>query len=472
MRKKILLYLLLLTIVSSLFLSGCGINRGPDAYIRQKMQPITLRYWRVFDGQDDFQEIIDRYRAQHPNISLEYKKLRYDEYEQALLEAFATDRGPDIFSIHNTWLRKYEQMGLLEPLPREISMVFPSMKGAIKKEMVYDKQTVRTITPKQLKNYFIDTVYDDVVLRPKNETGTLPEEKIYGLPLGLDTLVLFYNKDLFNNSGIANPPEYWNREFQQDVKKLTKQNNKGEIIQSGVALGGAHNIERATDILSVLMMQNGTIMMENDTVKFNQTPPAYRAKDYNPGLEALKFYTDFANPAKEVYSWNEKLDNSLDLFMQGKLAMMFGYSYMLPIIKSRSPSLNFSISKLPQIEGNTENVNFANYWVEVVSKKTEATEEAWDFVTFMSGKAQVEGYLTKTQKPTALRSLINAQLENEDIELFVGQVLTAKSWYQGHDANVAETIIKDMVEEAIVGQKDFLEIINTASKKVQQTVSK
>ena len=58
--------------------------------------------------------------------------------------------------------------------------------------------------------------------------------------------------------------------FQQNVKKLTKQNNKGQIIQSGVSLGGAYNIERSPDILSVLMMQNGTVMMENETVKFNQ----------------------------------------------------------------------------------------------------------------------------------------------------------------------------------------------------------
>ncbi len=469
MFKKITIYSLLLSLCLPV-LTGCGLNTGPSKAVAQKMAPITLRYWRVFDGEDDFADIISKYNALHPNITIEYKKLRFDEYEQELLEAFATDKGPDVFSIHNTWTRKYQSMGLLMPLPKQISMVFPQIVGSIKKEVQYNERTTNTISPASVGKFFIDTVYNDVVISTKNETTGVAEDNIYGLPLGVDTLVLYYNKDLFNNAGIANAPLYWNREFQQDVKKLTKQNNKGEIVQAGAALGGANNIERTTDILSVLMMQNGTKMMDNGSVKFSQIPEAYSGKDYNPGLEALRFYTDFANPAKEVYTWNETLDNSLDMFITGKLGMMFGYSYMLPMIKSRAPGLNFSISKLPQIEGNTVTKNFANYWVETVSKKSKHPEEAWDFVTFMTQKDNVKTHLEKTNKPTALRSLVDEQLKNEELAVFVDQVLTAESWYEGRNANAAETIMKDMIKEAIVGQTEFSSILNNAAKKVQQTV--
>jgi len=469
MLKKVIVFPLI-AILLSLSLSSCGLDTGPDKFTKQKMRSITLRYWRVFDGEDDFRAIIDKYSAKHPNIKIEYKKLRYDEYEKELIEAFAADRGPDIFSIHNTWTRKYQTMGLLEPIPETITMIYPKAVGSIKKEIQYDKSTRKTISLKELKNYFIDTVYNDSVISVKNEETNIFEDKIIGLPLGLDTMVLYYNKDLFNNAGIANPPEFWNRKFQQDVKKLTKQNNKGEIIQAGVALGGTENIERATDILAVLMMQNGTEMMDDGSVKFNLAPDEYKAKSYNPGREALRFYTDFANPAKEVYSWNENLSNSFDLFVQGKLAMMFGYSYMLPMIKARTPGMNFSVAKLPQIEGNTEKVNFANYWIEVVSKKSKATEEAWDFLTFLSGKDQVESYLQKTKKPTVLRSLIEEQLEDDEIKMFAEQILTAKSWYLGVDSSAMEGIMKEMIEQAIIGQKDLQSILNLAAKKVQQTI--
>ena len=61
--------------------------------------------------------------------------------------------------------------------------------------------------------------------------------------------------DLLNNAGIPELSPYWNQDFQQQVKKLTKQDVRGELIQSGVALGGSKNIERSSDILSALMMK-------------------------------------------------------------------------------------------------------------------------------------------------------------------------------------------------------------------------
>jgi len=467
----IIIFVLILSVFAYIFITGHGQKNYMDKETQNKMRKITLKYWRVWDSPDDFQEIINKYQQLHPNIKIEYKKLRYSEYENELLEAFATDRGPDILSIHNTWLKSYQERGLLEPMPPEITMVFPKVKGNLKKELVYDKQTTKSLSLNTIKNGFADVVYQDVVIDTKdNKTETVKKE-VYGLPLSIDTLVLYYNKDLFNNAGISNPPFYWDKEFQQDVKKLTKQDNKGQIVQSGTALGGSDNIERSTDILSVLMMQNGTVMMEDGHVKFHQNPESDHNKNYNPGLDALRFYTDFSNPAKEVYSWNNSLENSLELFIQGKLAMMFGYSYMLEQIQARAPKLNFSITSLPQIEGNPQR-NFANYWAEAVSKKSEAPEEAWDFIQFMIKKDQVRSYLKKTKKPTALRSLIDEQIEDEDISVFAQQVLTAESWYQGHDSSAAEAIIKEMVDDAVQGQTTLEQAISLAAKKVEQTINK
>ena len=87
-------------------LPGFGL-KCQDKETQQAMQPISLNYWRVWDGPDDFKDIITEYNKLHPNIKINYRKLRYEEYEQELLEAYANDNPPDIFSIHNTWLRKY-----------------------------------------------------------------------------------------------------------------------------------------------------------------------------------------------------------------------------------------------------------------------------------------------------------------------------------------------------------------------------
>src|SRR3990167_3002204 len=357
MKKRVitlsLLFILLLT-------SGFGCKLV-DKQTQNAMKPITLTYWRVYDGADAFEEILAAYKQLHPFITINYRRLRYGEYEKELINALAEDRGPDIFSIHNTWVKKYQKK--IMPLPPTITLAYPITKGTIKKETIPELRTVKSLGLNEIKNNFVNAVYQDVVITALNEKTKTYEPKVYGLPLAVDTLAMYYNKDLFNNAGIAEPPIFWNSQFQQAVKKTTKQDEKGEIIQSGAALGGSTNIERYSDILSVLMMQNGSIMLaDNGQAQFNRIPATIKDQKYNPGLEALRFYSDFANPAKEVYSWHKNLDDSLNMFAQGKLAMMFGYAYHLPTIKAQAPKLNFAVTKLPQIEGN-QPINFANYWL-------------------------------------------------------------------------------------------------------------
>jgi len=465
MRKKIfLLSLIFILIITSGF--GCKLV---DKKVEQAIQPITLNYWRVWDGPDEFSDIIAQYKAIHPFITINYRKLRYSEYEQELLEALAEDRGPDIFSIHNTWVKKYESK--IASMPEQITMAYPIVKGTVKKEVIPELRTKKSISLRDIKNNYVDVVYQDVLIDVKDESTGKTAKQVFALPLSVDTLAMYYNIDLYNNSGITEPPQFWNKDFQQAVKKVTRQNTKGEIIQSGVALGGSLNIERYSDILSVLMMQNGAEMMdENGHVRFNIIPAALKDQKYNPGLEALRFYTDFSNLAKEVYSWNETMDNSLDLFIQGKLAMMFGYAYHLPTIKARAPKLNFSLAKLPQIEGNSASINFANYWVETVSNKSKHVNEAWDFIQFMTEVEQVRSYLNRAKKPPALRSLVNEYIDDDDIGIFVEQVLTAKSWYRGDDSNAAELIIADMIDDAVKGEQEIENVIQLAARKVQQTI--
>lgn len=460
MRKKITILFFMLVFVSTI---GAGCSSKPAA---QALAPVTINYWRVWDGQDDFQAIIDAYKQSQPNVTINYRKLSYDEYEAALLDAWAEDRGPDIFSIQNTWVRKYQTK--IMPLPENITMARPVVKGSINKEVVAETQTKRSITPSEIKQNFVDAVAADVVVPFEGK------ERVYGLPLFVDTLAMYYNKDLLNNAGIPELSVYWNKDFQQQVKKLTKQDVRGELIQSGVALGGSKNIERSSDILSALMMQNGAVMMEGSSVTFNKIPPAFRDREgYNPGVDAIRFYSDFANPAKEVYSWNSGLDNSLQHFINGKLAIFFGYSYHLPVIKSQAPKLNFAITKFPQIEGNSTEANTANYWVETVSAKTKHSNEAWDFVQFMTTKPeQAKKYLDKVKKPTALRSLLKDQLVDDSLKVFASQVLTARNWYRGKDVISAEGALNEMIDAVVVNTENIESSVNLAVTRIQQTIGR
>jgi len=431
---------------------GC---KNPGAAVEEKMKPITLNYWRVFDDQDAFTDIIAEYKLLHPNINIVYRKFRVEEYDQALLEALAEDRGPDIFSINQSDVRKYQAK--LEPMPTEISMAYQYTKGTIKKEVAYEIRTKKSPSLREIKANFADTVYDNVVL----------DGQVYGLPLSLETLVMFYNKDILNKSGIAQPPRDW-KSFQEAVQKSTKFNATGQIIQAGTALGTGYNIERSFDIISILIMQNGATMTDgNGFAIFNQAT----ADKYFPGLEAIQFYLDFASPVKNVYSWNTDMPSSFEAFLSGKVAFMFGYNYHLPSIKARAPKLNLGLAPIPQINQDNQ-INYANYWIESISKKSANKNEAWDFALFATSREQVTTFLNNTDRPTALKELLNSQMDNENLYPTSVQTLTAKNWYRGKNQPAAEEAIKDMIEvlPTITKDRDFSSTVNTSISKINQTI--
>ncbi|MFH1047922.1 MAG: extracellular solute-binding protein [Patescibacteria group bacterium] len=461
-------HIILLPLLAVLVFGGFGC-KGEDPAVAEITKPITLKYWRVFDDTDAFNEIISTYQALHPHIRIEYRKFRFEEYETELLNALAEDRGPDIFSLHNSWIGEWQSR--LEPSPATLTMPFRSLQGTIKKELVTEIRQVSGMTVRQLANDYLDVVSQDLVIDTEQSDPRAPlVPRVYGVPLSVDTLVLFYNRDLLNAAGIPEPAATWN-EFQEQVKTLTKLDELGTIIQPAASIGTADNVERSADILSALMMQNGTRMTDdNGLAAFDQYPPELAGRSLPPGAEALIFYSDFANPAKEVYTWNDKMPDSLTAFANGQTAFFFGYSYHLPTIRNFNQNLNFGINALPQIADN-QPVNYANYWAEVVSKKTENLDEAWDFLIFATKAEMAQKYLNKTGKPTALRSLVNTQLDHLDLAVFASQLPTAASWYRGTDADATEETFREMIRQMIGAEEpDPKRIIELGATKVNQTI--
>jgi ABC-type glycerol-3-phosphate transport system substrate-binding protein len=455
-----------LAAVALVFLGfGCKVTSREAA---ERMQPVTLKWWSVFSDYDSLAPLIAAYRQVHPNVTVEYRKLTFAEYEDALLDAMAEDRGPDIISLHNTWLREWQDR--LLPSPPVLSMAFKEIKGSIKKEEIITLRNLAGATPKQVANDFLDVVYGDVVLPQEQADPRLPAvDRVYGLPLSVDTMVLYYNRDMLNRAGVAQPAQYWN-DFQQQVKLLTQLDETGMLVQSAAAIGTSSNVERASDVLSLLMIQNGTQMTDSSgSATFDRFTTETTNQALSPGATALVFFNDFANPLKEVYTWNEAQPSSFQAFLNGEVAYFFGYSYHLPLIKARGEELNYGIAPFPQIAGN-QPVNYANYWVETVSNKTQNINEAWDLLKFVTSAEQAKTYLNNTVRPTALRSLVNSQLEDADLSVFASQLPSSQSWYKGMDGQAAEQVLADMITEMLAPEADPQRILELGAVKINQTI--
>lgn len=461
--KRFFACLILFTLV------GAGCTGRQDASTQQASKKTELNIWSVIDDEDAYLPVINDYHLLHPYVQMNYRRLRLEEYEKELLNALAEDRGPDVFLIHNDWTGKF--LPKILPMPASTNVAFRVTVGTIQKEQSYQLQSEPSITNKAYKEQFADAVIKDTMRTVNVSTGDVPnfQPRIMGLPVGVDTLALYYNKDLLNAAGIPNPPETWSQ-FQEDVKKLVKLDAQGDIVQAAAGIGTANNVERGIDILMALMMQNGAQMAdEQGNPTFQAVPQALQGqREDPPANQALEFYADFANPTKETYTWNNTQPNSFDAFVHGQSAFFFGYSYHLPQIRAANPKLNLGISKLPQIEGNPVK-NQANYWFWVVSKKTKNSDVAWNYLNFLIKPAESKKILDLVKHPAARKSQLSDQLNDEDVGVFASQVLTADSWYKGNDPNTLEEAFETMINEVVAGREPK-EAIRFAVEKISQTI--
>lgn len=397
--------------------------------IGKEGERVDLEFWGVFDESSAFDETIRNFQRLYPGINIRYVSFPFEEYEKAVIDALAAGRGPDIWMIQNTWLPKHKDK--LTPLPQD------------NKDLNF-----------KLFNFqqdFVDVAQNDLVYNGQ----------IYALPIYIDTLALYYNKGLFNSAGISQPPKTWD-EFNEAVKTLTRINDKGNIDLAGAAIGTARNINRSADILMFLMMQSGAEMVDRQR---NEATFADSIGFQPVGEVALEYYTDFANPTKSVYAWNNNLFYSIDAFVTERTAMMFNYSHQIPVIRAKSPRLNFDVALMPQAQGASTRVDYASYFVPVVSAVSENKESAWKFLIYLSSREGSLSYLRKSLRPTARRDLIDLQRTDPDLGIFATQALSARSWYQ-IDPGAIERIFADMIEDVVFRRATISEALRAAEDRV------
>lgn len=451
------------TILMLVLLTGFGC-RGLSGEERQATAPVSLEYWTVFDDVDALQKLIDEYRLGRPYLRVQLRQLRADEVYPRLLEALAEDRGPDILSINTRSLGTYTSK--LAPMPASVPDTIVRVEsGTLGTNTTVVPQTQPLVNLNQLDTEYVGTVKNDVVRGGQ----------IYGLPLSLDTMAIFYNKDLLDRAGIAEAPKNWD-EFQAAVKKITKYDKaSGAVLQSGTALGTGRTVPGSDDLLSILFKQSGVDMVgKNGKVVFNAAPMYNREPTVAMGV--LNFYTDFANPARDTYTWSDSLGNALDNFVAGKVGFFFGYSYHLPVIRARAPQLNFRLMPLLQLNPESP-VNVANYSIQTVLAKSKNQAAAWGLINFLTHSPATKEYITQTGRPTALRKFVDEQKANTDLAPFVSQVLVADNWYRGSNYEASQRAINDMLTEWLQEPPDQQyavawrqEIMNRAADRINQTL--
>lgn len=449
----------------SLVISMIGVFSGCSNKDKETQSTVTLYWWRSkFDAPIEvLEKTASNYMQKNKNVKIEVvipENEDYEAYKREAKDALASwktiKNAPDILSIKGQDLSDFATS--LSPAP---SALFDTQA-----EKKLNKSSIAYV-----REMFYPVVgQSSILVNPKDK-----KEYLFGLPMALDTMALYVNKDLFNraienikNTNTADgaqktekevllkrfkkPPLTWKDLI--DFIPLSTVKAGEDVTLATIALGESTNIEHSYDILSNIMLQNGTSMVSDDysSAIFNQAEGYYSPTGSN-GVKALNFYMQFSNPASKTYTWNKSLANDYDLFGQGKLMMLphFASTYTLLVNDYKDMKSQIQASSFPQIvdptvENNADKVKTtAQMWLETApSTKGDATKqkEAWKFIHYIT--TQDHSYMASMQMPSALVG----QSGKSRFAAFNEASQYAETWYKGDDSSTVDLIFARMIAES------------------------
>lgn len=328
--------------------------------------------------------------SSYSKIRLTYDEHPVDGFANDLAEAISNGEGPDLVLFPSELT--YRLSSKIEPFPPE----------------AYSERTFRDTFPEGGEIFFT----------PKG---------ILALPVMIDPLVMYWNRNMFSTNNISNPPRYWD-EFLTLAPILTKKTDSNDILKSAVAFGEFRNVTHAKDILALLMMQSGNplVYTEGET----HTPAISGVPQLNipPVNEAMRFYTDFADPQKSVYSWNRSFPESKAAFLSQDLAVYFGYASELYDLQSKNPNLNFDVSPVPQIRDYPFKKTFGKMFGIAVTKASAQKSSAF-FVAGLFAFPDTDKLLQENfHTPPVERALLAERPTDPYAVIFSDSVLTSGGW--------------------------------------------
>lgn len=386
-----------------------------------------LIVWGI-DRADIFEGVFSSYKGELP-VKIIYVEKDPRTFERELLEALASQNPPDLLIATDDWIR--ENHNKIAPPAREIINVDVEKRNMVElaSSLFIDEETV-----------------DGKV-----------QKTIWALPLWLDPLVLYWNKDIFEQTApkpIARPPEDWDT-LVQFSKRIAVIGEGKKVALAGAALGRAKNIPLYKEILSLLLLQLDTDI-ESGIYSGSQKEKSELARS------AIQFYTDFGNPNTApggAYTWDPRLAEPRELFAEGKLGMMVDLYSFASELRAKNPHLAFDIAPVPQARGG-KRVNYAKVMAVTVPKTAKSPPASWFFAKWLTSMEQVEIIMRSHNITPTGRDL----LESGKIGVFLKSAsITARRPRETYPAENSR-ILKDLIESVANGKMTASAAMAEASK--------
>jgi multiple sugar transport system substrate-binding protein len=231
--------------------------------------------------------------------------------------------------------------------------------------------------------------------------------RIYGMPLFIDSGMLYYRKDLLEKYRLP-PPRTWDEMIMQADRIVTEEQRLGSVKLNGFS-GQFKQYEGLVCDMMEYILSNGGKILDAETGKAGLAD--------KPAVEAVRFVRDNiigkAAPAG-VLTYQEP--ESLDLFIQGRAVFHRNWPYAWRVSNNPERSRivgKVGITMLPHFNNN-QSYSTLGGWQVGISRYTKNKEAAWKFASFLTSvRIQKHLALNAGRAPTRKSLYLDQEILNK-----------------------------------------------------------
>lgn len=396
--------LILSTIVTIVYFS---IRNSSDS-------PIELEVWFTYEGGEIIKEKIASFENLHPDISIKFNEQPSSGWVDKFVSVAQTGESPDVFLAKGAWFGELASLGYIYSLTNFIS---PTLESSF---------------------------------LPFSIASLTYENELWGLPLWLDSILLFYNKDLFNQNNLEYPTANW---------------TENDLIFAAHNLTDSLESQRyglAWSALSPYMWpafqygyghgplyQNQTIIV-NDTASVSAMEFIYNLKYYYECVD----YDDSSSAATQA-------------FLESKASMLIYGGWFVPVLKDEG--FNYGIEILPKISSTGE---FISPMAEVkgfgISKDTLYPDTCFELISYLTSTETQQELVNEEYKiPTKNDLILSSTVQNNpDIKKQIEQISHSQIYPLDPIYAIYSDYIRAALQFIMIDHQDIQETLNEAQQNI------
>lgn len=422
MNRKKVITLLLTGIMTSSVLAGCQGSIEKDEGNKENVssdsdKQITLTFLRAGTSENVqrvYEELIEEYEKENPNINIEYEQVGFgEELETKLNTMYASGMAPDIVRAPISTIAERASRGQYAKLDSYIEKW-------------------------EEKDNILPAAYD-VASYKGNQ---------YGIAVNIESSFLFYRKDMFEEAGLdtEKAPTTW-EELLEYAEKLTVRDGDS-VTRAGFSIPTSAG--HSTFI--PFARQNGAelVDIEKDVPTFND----------EKSIEALDYLSQFSKKNLLIPYINNKDDNPFDT---GKAAMRYGDINAYIALQEKGVDWLDEVGFATGI-GKEKISSFGGCQIMFMSEEGQHKDEAWKFIQYLFEDENVWKLTTEAGAAPVKLSLQDQYLKEypEIGQAYLDSLEYAEGMPKVTWAALFEQAICTAYEEAMYGEKDGETALNDA----------